>query len=189
MNGLPAGLSGLITDELGEILYELARTVPGDWAIVELGSFEGKSTAYLAAGARDGDGPLVVAVDLWDDPRNTSKHRHRYGDPAHRARFEEQLSSLDLRWRVDARQSDTAVAGQSYTGPRVGLLYVDADHSENGVRRDLAAWSRHLAAGAIVAFDDYGTPKNPGVKKVVDSLGRKVSVMAGQLAVIEWGNE
>jgi hypothetical protein len=36
----------------------------------------------------------------------------------------------------------------------VGLLWIDGDHSYEGVRRDWEAWRRHLVDGALVAFDD-----------------------------------
>ena len=49
-------LSGLIPHDEGLALADLAAAVPATEAIVELGSFKGKSTAYLAAGAKRGGG-------------------------------------------------------------------------------------------------------------------------------------
>ena len=46
-----AELDGLIGRDVGELLYEYATAVESDCAIVELGSYRGKSTCYLATGA------------------------------------------------------------------------------------------------------------------------------------------
>ena len=54
-------LRGLIPTEDGWYLAGLAEAAPN--TIVELGSFEGLSTSYLAAGARHGNGAHVFAVD------------------------------------------------------------------------------------------------------------------------------
>lgn len=179
-----ADIRGLITDELGEQLHALAFDVAQGQAIVELGSFEGKSTAYLAAGALEaGRCVPVYAVDLWDDERNVSG-KHHFTDPAHRERFIDNLVDAGLAGHVTAVQADTVEAAKRYDGAPVGLLYIDADHREAAVRQDLQAWRRHLAPGAVVAFDDYGTKKNPGVKRVVDRLRLPTTVVAERLAVV-----
>ena len=49
----------------GRRLAYLASTVPANQAIVELGSWKGKSTAYLAAGSKFGHRASVFAVDHW----------------------------------------------------------------------------------------------------------------------------
>lgn len=179
-------LDGLITAEVGQFLYVSARAVPKDQAIVELGSYKGASTAYLAAGSRDGHGAQVYAVDAWAEGVTAP----RWSPVATRAEFDAQLRSVGLREYVTAIQSRTTNAALAYDGPPVGLLFVDADHSEPGVLADVRGWRRHLAAGdAVVILDDYRTPKNPGVERAVDqllaegTLSRLTEVAAGRLAV------
>lgn len=185
-------LRGLITNETGHALFDLAAGVKPGLAIVELGSYEGKSTAFLAAGAPNNC--PVFAVDLWDLPnprsQHRSAHRHHYDDPAHREQFHNQLRAVGLRDRVTAIQSNTVDAATRYklgSNPPVGLLYVDADHTETAVRADLRAWIPLLDAVAVVAFDDYGRKRNPGVKIVADSLGLPVELPIPTLAVVRLG--
>jgi hypothetical protein len=54
---------------------------------------------------------------------------------------------MPVRWRSWPRP-----------GEGVGLLFVDADHSYEGIVRDLQAWTPHLAPGALVAFHDVNLP-------------------------------
>lgn len=180
-------LRGLIPPDLGAHLYQLASAVPADEAIVEVGSYQGKSTAYLAAGAKAGLGARVYAVDAWDTPGNVTG-RFGFAEPDTRAAFERQLRSVRLWSRVTPIKGFSAQVAATYDGPHVGLLYIDADHAEGSVRADFVAWLPHLAGGATVAFDDYDTPKNPGVQRVVDDLVaggvlRDFTILAGRLAV------
>lgn len=187
-----ASLEGLISHEAGCVLADLAFEVPADTAIVELGSYKGKSACYLAAGAQRGHGAHVWAVDAWDTHGNVTG-RFGYAEPSTRETFERQVASVGLeaaitpvrgfsqvvagQWRV----TDYAPRWQDLVGGRpVGLLFIDADHGATSVRGDFYAWSPHLAPRAVVVFDDIDTPRNPGVRKVVDEL-----VAAGVIAPVE----
>ena len=177
-----AALYGLVSADVGEALAHLASVVPADEAIVEIGSFRGKSTCYLAAGSKDGFGAKVFAVDPWDTPGNASG-RFGFAEPSTRQRFDEQVRSMRFASRVTALQGFSADVAKRWKGPLVGLLFIDGDHAEASVRADFEAWKPKLRDGAMVVFDDYLSPKNPGVKKAVDSLGLDVTVKADWLAV------
>jgi predicted O-methyltransferase YrrM len=45
------------------------------------------------------------------------------------------------------------------------LLFIDGDHSDEGIRRDWSDWSPRIQAGGIVALHDTrASPHNPGVE-------------------------
>lgn len=179
-------LSGLITPEVGEALYNLALAVPATQAVVEVGSFRGKSTAFLASGARDGKDAKVFAVDAWDTPGNVTG-RFGFADPTTFDVFEAQLRSVRLWSRVTPLKGFSKDVAAGWTGPAIGLLFIDADHQADNVRGDFDAWLPHLVKTARVAFDDLDTPKNPGVRKVVEALvadGWNLNVEADRLAVL-----
>lgn len=177
-----AALSGLVSPEVGEVLAALAAEVPADKAIVEVGSFRGKSTCYLASGAKDGRGARVYAVDAWDLDGNVTG-RFGFAEPSARETFDAQVRSMRLASRITPLQGFSVDVAGRWSGPPIGLLFIDGDHSAAAVRADFDAWSPHLAAGAVVVFDDYGTPKNPGVREVVDTLAGDWRIEAGQLAI------
>jgi cephalosporin hydroxylase len=163
-----AALEGLISADVGATLADLAAGVPRSRAIVELGSYRGKSTAYLAAGAAVGNGAPVFAVDPWDTPGNRTG-RFGFADPATRAAFMAQLSSVDLLDRVTPLRGFSTDVARHWLRP-IGLLYVDGSHTEADVRADVEAWAPFLEPGAVIAFDDYRTDRNPGVAAVVDRM-------------------
>jgi hypothetical protein len=55
----------------------------------------------------------------------------------------------------------------------IDLLFVDGDHTEDGVRGDIATWAGRVKPGGVMAFHDYGNSNLPwcsGVKTAVDAL-------------------
>lgn len=66
----------------------------------------------------------------------------------------------------------------SYKDEYFGLVYLDADHSYEGVMKDLNAWFPKLVPGGIMAMHDFLAPEY-GVKKAVEdfvnTMGDKVS--------------
>lgn len=182
----PSDLSGLIPNDEGDALAELAAAVPEDLAIVEIGSFRGKSTAFLASGAKAGGGAHVFAVDPWDLPGNVYG-KHGYSAPIVREQFEEQLRAAKLWSRVTPIQAFSVDAAGDWDGPPIGLLFIDGDH--DAVAADFAAWQPHLADEHVVALDDIDTPRNPKVREFADQLAATGAydlevVVPGRLAVL-----
>jgi predicted O-methyltransferase YrrM len=177
-----AELDGLIPREVGEHLLKLAARVPVDQAIVELGSYRGKSTCYLATGARQGNGAHVYAVDAWSEEVSAwrSKILDRLPSPLY-ADFRAQISKAGFSdQHVTAVKSLSTMAGDHYEGSPVGLLYIDGDHSKRAAIADLRAWRAHLTDDALVVFDDYAMTNNPGVKVAVEALTE-----SGELADVQ----
>lgn len=171
-------LKGLIPDAVGEVLAGYAAQVPEDQAIVEIGSYKGKSTCYLASEAK----ARVYAVDPWGLPGNVAG---RFGYTSAFPEFMGQITAMGYEGRITPIQDFGHLAGEDWTGP-VGLLFVDGDHSARSVEQDVKAWLPHLVKGAVLILDDLDTPKNPGVRVAAERLARRLgpfTVEAERLAV------
>jgi len=161
----PEQLEGLVSPFVGEELSRLAYHVQEHRAIVNLGTFKGKSACYLAAGAARGLGAHVYAVDAWDLPGNVSGRYH------YTAAYKEcvkQVASTGLK-NISLVQAQSADIGWA-RHLEVGLLFIDASHLYEDVKADYLAWRDLLSPGAYVVFDDYKTAKNPGVTKLIREL-------------------
>lgn len=173
----------LTGDAERELLARLASVVPRGQCVVELGVFRGGSLAVLAEHAH----VPVYGVDTF----GSSGTPAYYEEGSDWIKWWEHVAGRSHRWSEDevaARTAapyahliveDTAKVGRAWMGPPVGLLYIDADHSYDGVKRDWAAWLPNLAPGAAVVFDDYmyrvrKKDHYPGVTKLVDELGLAV---------------
>ena len=171
---------GWLTPDEGILLYELARDCPGDGRVVELGSAQGRSTTCLALGTRDRGVPSlpVLAVDThrgspehqkgqyFFDPVTFDETNERVDTfPA----FRRHLRERDLTLWVEPWRLTTLEAARKFRGT-IRLLFVDADHGDESVRDDLAAWLPHLAPDGVVVLHDVGN--FPGPTNAVQELTR-----------------
>jgi predicted O-methyltransferase YrrM len=134
------------------LLHRLAAAVETG-CIVEVGSYRGRSAIVLAAGARE-DVP-VYAVE----PHEAFKGAlgANFGPEDRGAFYRNMLASGAYR-EVRLVNLSSEVVTPGWRLP-VGLLFIDGDHSYEGVRRDYECWKGHLAPGALVAFDDSVRPE------------------------------
>ena len=157
-----------------KLLRSLAGAVPADQAIVELGAFCGRSTGWLLLGAQDGHGAHVTTVDPWEQYRG-DYYTPEHGYLAARAAFEAHMAAIGATAdRHTVIQSTALEAALAWSGPPVGLLWHDAEHSAEAVARDLSAWLPHLAPSATVVLHDAGNPEMGvvrGAARVLDAPG------------------
>jgi len=149
-------------------LADFATQVPADQEIVELGVFQGRSALMMAWGARQGHGAHVTGIDPWELPGNV--YDPPFTEDASRRWAQHWVQSLGYSTSITLVQDFSHNVAARWGGPKVGLLYVDGDHTKEGARRDIEAWAPHLAPGARIAVDDYGHPDWCGVRLAVDEL-------------------
>lgn len=149
-------------------LADFAAQVPADQEIVELGVFQGRSALQLAWGASLGHGAHVTGIDPWDLPGNV--YDPPFTEESSRRWAFHHVKTLGFSRRISLVHGFSADVARTYSGPPVGLLYVDGGHTKEGTRRDIEAWAPHLAPGATIAVDDYHHPDWPGVAEAVDEL-------------------
>ena len=150
-------IDGWLSDAQGRALFSAAAASTGSGAIVEIGSWKGRSTTWLAYGART-RGRKVYAVD---------PHRHSREDPSART-LDEFLGNLEragVREVVEPLVMTSAEAVEVITGP-IEVLFVDGDHSVEGARADARLWLPRVMAGGMVMFHDVATSGYSGPRRV-----------------------
>jgi hypothetical protein len=196
--------AGLTPEPVAITLADLAAQVPADRAIVELGVYQGRTLLYIAWGARQGRGARIWGIDPWDLPGERGpytqnpagalgKHRKAFTDPGTRAWARYNVKAQGFSNSVRLVQGFSAEQGRAWSGPPVGMLFVDGDHRYDAVREDLAAWAPHLARDAEIAFDDYVESTHPEVVRAVDDMVTEgllepVLVFHDRLAVTRLGS-
>jgi len=159
---------GATPDEIGMVLADMAKGVPADREIVELGVFQGRTALIMAWGAKQGGGAHVTAIDPWDLEGNV--YDPPFTDAGSKAWAEYRIRELGYADRIELTKAFSFEIGADWSGKPVGLLFVDGDHTKEGARTDITTWAPHLAPGAVIAVDDYHHPDWPGVAEAVDEL-------------------
>jgi hypothetical protein len=147
------------------LLYELAREAK-DGCIVEVGSYRGRSTVALGLGSMDGNRVPVFAIDPHEEFRGVLGGQ--FGPEDRGAFFRAMLDTACYQVVRLVNLSSEAVAAR-WTKP-VDLLWIDGDHSYEGVKRDFSCWSPHLTDDAMVAFDDATDPTIGPHKMIAELL-------------------
>jgi glycosyltransferase involved in cell wall biosynthesis len=80
------------------------------------------------------------------------------------------LSKFGDRYQHIRKPSQQAVNEISGT---LDFVYIDADHSYNGVWKDLCTWFGKVRDEGIIGGHDYDHPDIPGVKQAVDDFFRR----------------
>jgi predicted O-methyltransferase YrrM len=165
-------VEGFLHDLEGYTLLQLAAIGGGVGAVVEIGSYLGRSTAFLAAGSKSTSREKVVAVDHFrGSPEQQAGQAYASatllseGTTLHR--FQDNLRQLGLEDAVTPLVASSVDAAGQWTGP-IRLLFIDADHSYAESRQDFDLWSQFVVPQGLVCFHDIGIW--PGVTQFYEEL-------------------
>ncbi len=160
-------IDGWLTKKEATALYGLATQANGP--IVEIGSWQGRSTATLALGSMAGRQQPVYAVDPFIGPqagaRKTSLDNVVMGGECSPEVLRANLDAAGVNGLVRIVPK-TSQAGVADTPEEISLLFVDGDHSYESVCRDIDLYLPRLKMGGFVVFHDV-VPGDPGVVKAV----------------------
>ncbi len=149
------------------LLFNLAADLDDGATIVEIGSYLGASTTFLAAGAR-WRGGRVHAVDTWTNIGMSEGPRDTYEE------FLTNTGQLrDIIVPLRGRSTEMALQVQA----PIDLLFVDGDHSYNAVAKDLGTWLPKVRKNGVVVFHDYGWAE--GIQRAVREFILPIQVNRG----------
>ena len=145
----------------GLALYAAALDAAALGPLVEIGTYCGKSTLYLAAAARE-HGRVVVTVD---HHRGSEEHQQgwEYHDPGLVDPAAGRIDTLpSLRRTLHAagvEDTVVAVVGASATvaglwSTPVALVFIDGGHTEAAAQADYQGWARHVMPGGLLVIHD-----------------------------------
>jgi len=175
---------GYLTEKEARFLGLLAACVPTKGAIVEIGSYKGRSTVMLAKVASHYGGGPIVAIDPHNSPilldHQSSQAASSYQD------FLDSIQSAGVAAHVEPHAEYSTAVAKSWNRP-IRFLWIDGDHTYEGAKSDLDGFIPHLVPQGVVAFHD--TLSNfPGPIRVFveDVLGSDRFGPAGFVQSIAW---
>lgn len=163
-------VEGWLTEYEGRLLYDLARNCTGKGVIVEVGSWKGKSTIWLANGSKKGKGVKVYAID---PHTGSSEHRRVFGEVWTFEEFKRNIRLANVNDVVIPILATSAEAANTFEKP-VELIFIDGSHEYELVKSDFGSWFPKVAVGGIMAFHD--TFRGTGPRRVVkECLGESLN--------------
>ena len=165
-------IEGFLKAKEGFALTLLAMQGPGAGAIVEIGSFKGRSTCFLALGSQLANREKITAIDHF---RGSPEHQpgQAFADRAIAAcgstlpTFRANLAAAGLDQQVEAMAMSSTEAAADWRRP-IRLLFIDGDHGYEATKRDFDAFASHVMPEGVICFHDVGPW--PGVTRFVAEL-------------------
>jgi MMP 1-O-methyltransferase len=154
-------IDGWLTDAEGNALFELTRrrAPERNAVVVELGSWQGKSSVLLAAGLCGKQNPGLFCVDPFGKDENP-RYQQIYYEPL----ISSMHLSLEEAFRRNIRRCGLGqivqpIKAYSFDAVRgwhkpVDLLFIDANHDYESVHRDLLLWARFVKVDGVVVLHD-----------------------------------
>jgi MMP 1-O-methyltransferase len=145
----------------GLALYDTAARYARVGPILEVGTYCGKSTIYLAAAARAG-GQVVITVDHHHGSEENQPgweyHDPELVDPGTGRldtlpRFRATLAASGLEDSVIAIVGRSADVARLW-GAGLGMVFIDGGHTDAAAAADYQGWAPHLAVGGALAIHD-----------------------------------
>jgi predicted O-methyltransferase YrrM len=159
-----------------EALFDLATACPPGAQALEVGSYLGASTCYIAAGLKEKGGRLWC-IDTWQNETMPGGIRDTYEEFQRNTRGMRDMITT-VRKRSDAILPHEVPA-------RLDLVFLDGDHSYEATKADFQMVEPLIAPQGTVAFHDSRWFE--GVSRTIgDALAGGRWVIAGQTGNLLW---
>lgn len=154
-------IKGFLAQDEAEALYTHALEASGKGAVLEIGSYCGKSTIYLGLACRR-NGSTVFALD-----HHRGSEEHQQGEFFHDPELFDSGAGLvdtfrEFRRNISAAGLDDTVvpvvagseaAARHWQTP-LAMVFIDGGHSLDAALTDYRCWTGHLLRGGILAIHD-----------------------------------
>jgi hypothetical protein len=155
-----------------EQYLELLNACPTHGTIVELGTYKGRSTAFMAGQIKSQRRKVkfytvdnFVGITPTSEALEVEVYKNLNGSL--HTQFTSNIEPL--KDKVTVIVSDTDKAAALFDDKTIDCIFFDAGHSYEAVKADLLAWLPKMKDNCIISGHDYN-PSWPGVIKAVHEV-------------------
>ena len=133
---------------------------------VELGSWKGKSAAYMAVEIINSNKQIKFdCIDRWEVEPRADWPKYITNENFMQIFLD---NTKPVSHIITAIKKDSSSAAQDYQDNSLDFVFIDADHSYEGVKKDILAWRPKVKKGGVLAGHDYGWVVE--IRKAVDDV-------------------
>ena len=152
---------GFMPEDEGLALHRLARDRLAHGAVLEVGTYCGKSAVYLGAAARDVGGVVFTVDHHHGSEENQAGWEHhdadlvdpRTGRMDTLPSFRRTIEDAGLEDVVIAVVGDSSTVSAHWRTP-LALLFIDGGHGVDPAHADYDGWAPWVMAGGLLAIHD-----------------------------------
>ena len=154
---------GMLTIEEGITLFNYSKKIASDEIIIEIGSYKGKSTNFICEGLKNNERAFIVCIDTWHS-KVQSVVEDTFSEFCHNTESNGDKIKTIRGYSISVETDNLLTA--LIERKKVGLVFIDADHSYETVKKEISKYVPYLEKGKYILFHDYNNPC--GVKRAVD---------------------
>jgi predicted O-methyltransferase YrrM len=163
------GLKGFLSKEEAHRLYELAREASTRGPCLEIGSYCGKSSAYIGLGCKESGG-ILFSIDHHEGSEEQQPGQEYFDPELLDAKtkkintfpiFQEVIHKTGLADTVVPIVSQSVVAARFWNTP-ISMIFIDGGHTFAAAFSDYNSWVCHLMPNGYLAIHDVFRDKNQG---------------------------
>ncbi|KKH47216.1 class I SAM-dependent methyltransferase [Methanosarcina sp. 1.H.A.2.2] len=163
-----------LTSEEKITFISLARSSEG--MFVEIGSYLGSSSCFIAEGIQQSEKKShLFCIDTWQNDAMSEGNKDTYKEFLNNTREYKNIISPLRGWSYDVAEN---------FDKKVDFIFIDGDHSYEGVKKDVDLWIPKLNPGALVVMHDIGWAE--GVQRVVMEDIAPMAKCEGRLPNLYW---
>jgi len=180
-------IQGWVGDKEGAYLFQRAKNC-SKGIIVEIGSWKGKSTVWLARGSKAGNKTRIYAIDPFDG-RDSKFITIPQPDYSVFEIFKDNIRKAGLNDLITPIVSRSQDASDKIK-ERIEFLFIDGAHGYEFVKKDFELYFPKVLRGGIIVFHDANERegvKREGVVKLMRELSKdkrveKIDVVGSMVA-------
>ena len=161
-------IEGALTNKEAFFLYSEASKGGGKGSIVEIGSFKGRSTVFLAKGSKEAQREKVYAIDPHIGGVIVNK---KLSPPTYQV-FLRNIHNAKVADWIKPQKKYSHDAARNWKFP-IRLLFIDGDHSYEGVKIDVLNWTQYVCDDGSIIFHDVLSPALGPVQVILSYLANK----------------
>lgn len=161
----------------GRLYENIVRKLPDHSHIVEVGSWKGKSSVFMAVEIiNSGKSIKFDCVDTWMGSKDGLTHNNP--SVVNDQLYDIFIQNIEpVKHIINPIRMTSFEASKLYENCSLDFVFIDAGHSYASVKQDIESWLPKIKTGGILAGHDY-TDAWPGVKKAVNEKFK--NVISGQ---------
>ena len=171
-------IRGMTQKYAGELLFNLAymQDLKGD--VIEIGSYLGKSAFFLGNAVKLSGNGKLFAIDHFKGNKNKEQFYKVNNEDLSDLKgiFLENIQKSELEDYVTLIDKPSHEASKEIEDNSVRLIFIDGDHSREGVLNDIISYKKKLKKNSIIVFDDYNQEKFPALVDVVNEFVSKEKI-------------
>ena len=169
-----AQLDGWLNDVEGRTLFSIAMRGQQSGHIVEIGSWKGKSSSYLALAAKLRGEKVVCIEHFFGDGKgreellSTSPGKNSFSE------FAYNLKNNDLYDNTIILAVDSTRAAEIWN-KSIKMIFIDGEHSFKAVNNDFRLFERFVLVGGFVCFHDVDAEMKNEIATLIKQIASEGS--------------